>query len=161
MVGMALRRAAHSVYDCQYHLVWTPKRRRAVLVGAIGERAGELFRQIGEAHDIEIEEMHVAEDHVHLYCSFPPRLSISTAVTHLKSLSARALFREFPELRARLWGGALWEGGYFVRTVSDSITGQTVRRYIRRHRDGETRPANEDDVDVGQLDLLFDPPSEI
>ena len=107
---------------------------------------------------------------MHLYCSFPPRLSISTAVTHLQSLSARALFREFPELRARLWGGALWEGGYFeggyfVRTVSESITGQTVRRYIRRHRDGEAKPADEDEDDAGQLDLLFDllfdPPSEI
>ncbi len=108
---MSLRRAAHSVYDCQYHLVWTPKRRRPVLSGAVGERLSVLFVEIAEAYDIEIEELHVAEDHVHLYCSFPPRLSISAVVTRLKSLSARTLFSEFPDLRKRMWNGKLWEEG--------------------------------------------------
>src|SRR5579871_3546343 len=132
---MPLRRASHAVYDCQYHLVWTPKRRRAVLVGAVAQRLAALFREIGEAHDIDLIEMHVAEDHVHLYCSFPPRLSISTAVTRLKSISALQLFKEFPALRRQLYGGALWEGGYFVRTVGDSVTDAIVRRYIQRHQE--------------------------
>ena len=147
---MALRRAAHAVYDCSYHLVWTPKYRRPVLKEAVGRRCGELFLEIGASYDIHIDEMHVAEDHVHLFCTFPPRLSISQAVTCLKSKSARALFAEFPELRRRLWGGALWEEGYFVRTVGDALTADVVRRYIRRHRDGSVV----DDESEGQLDLF-------
>ena len=150
---MSLRRAAHAVYDCQYHLVWTPKRRRALLQGAVGSRLGELFVQIGEAYDIEIETLHVASDHVHLLCSFPPRLSISQAVTRLKSLSARALFGEFPDLRRRLFGGELWEGGYFVRTVGESLTGATIRRYIERHQAHEAAE-DQDEQGVEQLDLF-------
>lgn len=134
---MPLRRAAHSVYDCHYHLVWTPKRRRAVLSGEIRERLGELFVQIAEAYDIGIEEMHVAEDHVHLFVWFPPRLSISQVVMYLKSLSARKLFSEYPELRRRMWNGALWEDGFFVRTVGEGVEAEVVRRYIRRHEDEE------------------------
>ena len=148
---MPLRRAAHSVYDCQSHLVWTPKRRRPLLAGAVGPRLGELFVEIGEAYDIVIEELHVAEDHVHLLCSFPPRLSISAAVTRLKSLSARALLSEFPHLKRQAWGsGKLWEEGYFVRTVGEALTGDTVRRYIQRHRD----EAPVDEPDGGQLSLV-------
>ncbi|RYG87588.1 MAG: IS200/IS605 family transposase [Alphaproteobacteria bacterium] len=77
----------------------------------------------------------MADDHVHIYCSFPPRLSITQVVTRLKSLSARTLFREFPDLKKRLWGAELWEDGYFVRTVGDKLTGDVVKGYIRRHRD--------------------------
>jgi putative transposase len=150
---MSLRRAAHAVYDCQYHLVWTPKRRRAILQGSVGRRLGEMFVEIGEAYDIEIETLHVASDHVHLLCSFPPRLSISQAVTRLKSLSARGLFREFPALRRRLLGGELWEGGYFVRTVGESLTGATIRRYIERHQ-ADTGGVDENEQDDGQLDLF-------
>ena len=149
---MSLRRAAHSVYECQYHLVWTPKRRRPVLAGAVGERLSKLFVEIGEAYDIEIEELHVAEDHVHLYCSFPPRLSISAAVMRLKSLSARALFAEFPALKQRMWGNKLWEEGYFVRTVGDAVTGDIVKRYIARHRDNAPVA---DESDQEQLDLFL------
>lgn len=145
---MPLRRASHSVYDCQYHLVWTPKRRRSVLGGAVGERLYGVFGEIGEAYDIWIDEMHVADDHVHVFCSFPPRLSISQVVTRLKSLSARMLFREFPELRRHLLGGELWEGGYFVRTVGDSITADIIRRYIQKHAEGAP------ERDESQLDLF-------
>ena len=147
---MSLRRAAHAVYDCSYHLVWTPKGRRPVLGGAVGERLRDLFVEIGAAYDITIDELHVAEDHVHILCSFPPRLSISGAVTRLKSLSARTLFAEFPELRRRLWGGALWESGYFVRTVGEALTGAVIRRYITRHRD----QALVEEEDEGQLEVF-------
>ena len=159
---MPLRHAAHSVYDCQYHLVWTPKRRRPVLSGLVGQRLTELFVEIGECYDIEISELHVAPDHVHIYCSFPPRLSISRAVTCLKSISARTLFREFPDLRRRMLSGELWEGGllfgtnshgYFARTAGDSLTGEIIRRYIRNHRDEQPSDETDTPPDDPQLDL--------
>ena len=56
----------------------------------------ELFADIAEQYDITIEEMEVSPDHVHIFCSFPPRYSIAQVVTRFKSLSARAIFREFP-----------------------------------------------------------------
>jgi putative transposase len=148
MVRMSLRHAAHAVYDCQYHLVWTPKRRRPVLAGAVGERLNVLLIEIGLAYDIEISEWHVAEDHVHIFCQFPPRHSISKVVTCLKSHSARALFREFPVLRQRMWGGELWEDGYFVRTVGDSLKAEVIRRYIQSHRDASIVEPGDSQLDL-------------
>ena len=145
---MALRRGSHSVYDTQYHLVWSPKYRKKILQGAVGERMRELLLEIAENYRIEIEEMEVSIDHVHLFCSFAPKYSITQVVTLFKSLSARAIFREHPEVKRQLWGGEFWEDGYFARTVGDKVTAEVIKRYIQQHRDG-------DDADL-QL-KLFEP----
>ena len=139
------RRAAHSAYDTAYHLVWPPKwgwpraNRKGLLTGALATRVEELFQEISEAHDMTIEVMKVSVDHVHIFCSFPPRYSprppraISQVEGRLKSLSARAVFKEFPWVKRKLWGGELWEDGYFVRTVGD-MTAEVIRQYIRGHK---------------------------
>src|SRR5256885_5930727 len=78
--------------------------------------------------------MEVSSDHVHIFCSFPPRYSIAHVVTRFKSVSARAIFREFPRVKRRLWGGERWEDGYCARTVGDKVTAEVIRRYIQQHR---------------------------
>ena len=137
---VALRRAAHSLYDTQYHIVWAPRYRKKILQGAVGQRAKELIEEIAMAHDIVIEELEVSVDHVHLFCSFPPRLSISQVVMRLKSLSARAIFQEYPQVKRQLWGGEFWEHGYFVRTVGDKVTAQVIQKYIRSHQEDKDNP---------------------
>jgi putative transposase len=132
---MVWRRAAHAAYDTAYHLVWSPKYRKGLLTGELAKRVEELFREIGEAYEITIEEMEVSVDHVHIFCSFPPRYAISEVVGRLKSLSARAVFKEFRWVKRRLWGGELWEDGYFARTVGDKVTAEVIRQYIRRHKE--------------------------
>src|SRR5215813_3433172 len=132
--GVVLRRTAHAAYDTAYHLVWSPKYRKKILQGAIAERVREMFTEIAEPYDITIEEMEVSLDHVHLFCSFPPRYSIAQVVTRFKSLSARAIFREYPQVKRRLWGGEFWEDGYFARTVGDKVTAEVIRKYIQHHR---------------------------
>ena len=132
--GMVLRRTPHAVYDTLYHLVWSPKYRRDVWQGEIQQRVQELLADIAEHYDITIEEMEVSPDHVHIFGSFPPRYSIAQVVTRFKSLSARALLREFPRVKRRLWGGELWEDGSFARTVGDKVTAEVIRRYIQQHR---------------------------
>jgi hypothetical protein len=59
---MPTRRTSHTVYDTKYHLVWAPKYRKWVLRGDIRERVEELFREIGDRHDIEIDTSEVAGD---------------------------------------------------------------------------------------------------
>ena len=132
---MVWRRAAHAAYDTAYHLVWWPKYRKGLLRGDLAKRVEQLFREIAQAHDVSIEELEVSVDHVHIFCSFPPRDSISQVVGRLKSESGRAIFREFPWVKRQLWGGELWEDGYFARTVGDKVTAEVVRQYIQRHRE--------------------------
>lgn len=95
----------------------------------------ELLLEIAESYQIEIEELEVSVDHVHIFCSFPPKLSITQVVTRFKSLSARAIFREQPQIKRQLWGGEFWEDGYFARTVGDKVTAEIIKRYIQNHRE--------------------------
>ena len=134
---MVWRRSAHAAYDTAYHLVWTPKYRKRILEGALAARVEEMFREIGAARDITIDELEVSPDHVHVFCSFPPRYSIAQVVSMLKSLSAKAVFREFPQVKRRLWGGEFWEDGYFARTVGDKVTAEVIRKYIQRHKESQ------------------------
>ena len=127
---MGLRRSSHAVYDTVYHLVWCPKYRKKIFGDKeIRERAKQLINEISEEYGMEIEEMEVAIDHVHILISFPPKYSIGQVVRTIKSISARELFREFPRIKKRLWAGELWEDGYFARTVGDRMTRQIIDKY--------------------------------
>jgi len=139
---VALRRTSHSVYDTCYHLVWCPKYRKKIFERVeVRERAMQMIREICEAYDIEILEMEIMEEHIHLLVSFPPSRSIGEVVRIIKSNSGRGMFREFPSLKRKLWGGELWEDGYFARTVGDRMTRDVVDKYIKHHRELEQGPA--------------------
>ena len=70
---MAYKASAHAVYDLKYPIVWTPKYRKALLVGEVAQVVQDLFYQIAAAYDMEMETMEVMDDHVHLLLSAPPR----------------------------------------------------------------------------------------
>ncbi len=137
---MALKRTSHAEYETKYHLVWAPKYRKWILRGDIRDKVKEIFVEISMNHGFEIDIMEVAEDHVHMFMSFPPRYSISKVVGMLKSISASAIFKEHPEVKHDLWGGEFWEDGYFVRTVGDNVTAEVIRKYIKYHRTQENTP---------------------
>jgi putative transposase len=109
------------------------------LTGVVGQRMRELLLEIAEAYHIEMEELEVSVDHVHIFCSFAPKFSITQVVTRFKSLSARAIFREHPQIKRQLWGGEFWEDGYFARTVGDKVTAEIIKRYIHNHRDDKAQ----------------------
>ena len=143
--GMGIKRTSHSVYDTSYQVVWTPKYRKKLFFSEeLREYADEIIREIGEEYGIDIAEMEIAKDHIHLLVSFPPSRAIGEVVRVIKRVSAREIFKRFPQLRKKLWSGELWEAGYFVRTVGDKLTRQTIERYIRHHREQEQGSAQLD-----------------
>jgi len=116
--------------------VWAPKYRKLVLTGEIGQGLKEVFEGIAQRYELEIDTMEVMPDHVHLFLEAPPKYSPSRVVQILKSVSAREMFHRYPKLREQLWGGELWNDGYFVRSVGDRVTAEVIRRYIRlQHED--------------------------
>jgi putative transposase len=130
---MVLKRTSHAVYEAQYHFVWCPKYRKKLLVGEIKKKVKEIFFEIAERYEFEIDKCEVAEDHIHILISFPPRYSISKVVGIIKSRSGSMIFEEFPRVKKKLWGGHFWEQGYFVRTVGEQITDEVIRKYIDKH----------------------------
>ncbi len=98
-------------------------------------RLKEIFREIAERYEFEIDTMEAMEDHVHLFLVVPPKYAPARVVQIIKSISAKMMFREFPEIKKKLWGGELWNDGYFVRSVGDKVTADVIRKYIRYQHD--------------------------
>jgi putative transposase len=130
---MTLRSTSHAVYEAAYHLVWCPKYRKRILIGEVCKRVRELFFEIAGQFDFEIQECEIAEDHVHILISFPPRYSVSKVVAILKSISGSKILNEYSSVREKLWAGHLWEQGYFFRTVGEQVTDDVIKRYIQKH----------------------------
>jgi putative transposase len=101
----------------------TPRINRAIL---------EIAHRIQESYDIEFEEIGTDGDHIHLLCSFKPSMSGSDVVRIFKSITARELFKQFPELRRELWGGELWSDGYYLATVGEKGGIEQVRNYVAK-----------------------------
>ena len=63
---MEYKKGSHTVYDIEYHVVWTTKYRYKILRGKIAERLRELLRQGYQAHGMTIVRGNVGRDHVHI-----------------------------------------------------------------------------------------------
>jgi putative transposase len=127
---MGIRRTKHAVYDLKYHLVWIPKYRKDILDKEVSNYLKAVFNKIAGEYDFRIDTMEVMGDHVHVFVEVPPKYSPARVVQIMKSISAREVFKEFPDLREQLWAGELWNDGYFVRSVGDKVTADIIRKYI-------------------------------
>ena len=139
---MAFFRSSHSVFECQYHVVWATKyRKRALKESHEREFCEQVLRRTATEHGMHIESLEIDIDHVHIYISIPPQRSVGSAVRVLKSVSARLMFKRFGYLKRMLWAGKLWGASYFVRTAGEGVTAAMVRRYIRDHAEKGLEPA--------------------
>ena len=85
----------------------------------------------------------INRDHVHMFLSIPPSLSVSRAVQYLKGRSSHKLLAEFASLRKRYWGQHLWARGNWV-TSSGNVTDEVWMEYIN----AQTAPEPDDDFRV-------------
>jgi len=85
---MGVKRTRHAVYDIKYHFVWIPKYRKKILTDDMEARLKEVFEEIAEQYEIEIDAMDVMPDHTHLFLSVPPRYSPSKIVNIFKGISS-------------------------------------------------------------------------
>ena len=123
------RSSSHSVYDLKYHIVWITKYRKPVLRADIAERVRDLIRELCKANEVEIIKGHVSRDHVHLFVSAPPHLSVSKLVQYLKGKTSRKIMMEFKSLNRQFWGRHIWARGYFVAS-SGNVTDEVIIKYI-------------------------------
>jgi len=117
------------VYYLRYHIVFCVKYRHAIIRGAVESRLRELFMNLARGHGFGIVTLEVMPDHVHLLIDCAPQHYIPDIVKTVKGSTARFLFKEYPHLKKRLWGGHLWNPSYFVATVGEN-TEEAVREYI-------------------------------
>jgi len=136
---VGIRRTKHAVYELKYHLVWVPKYRARILGVEEKQYMKKVFKEIAEEYEFNIDTMEVMEDHVHVFIEAPPSYAPARVVQIMKSISAKELYKRYPELRKKMWSGAIWEEGYFVRSVGDVVTSEVIRKYIN-YQQNEDKP---------------------
>ena len=119
------------IYSCKYHIVWCPKYRRKVLINGVDTRLKELIHEIAKELQLEIIEMEVMPDHVHILLEVDPQFGIHRAVKALKGRTSRILRQEYPWLRSRI--PTLWTNSYFCSTVGGAPL-SVIKQYIENQK---------------------------
>ena len=142
---MDIRLSAHGAYHHPYHLVWIPKYRRRVLKGDLKDFLATRLGEIQEVHpEVEVEQVSIQVDHVHLVAVIPPKYAVSAIVGKIKANTSREIRQRFPGIKKVYWRNEFWSPGFFSSTVG--IDEAVIRRYV----------AFQEKVDKGQLKLQLD-----
>ena len=108
---------SHSKWDCKYHVVFVPKRRRKVIFGQTRRHLGPIFHALARQKECQIIEGHLMPDHVHMCIAIPPKHPVASVIGFLKGKSAIAIARLCGKER-NFTGEHLWARGYAVSTVA-------------------------------------------
>jgi putative transposase len=124
------KKLSHSVWLCSYHIVFCPKYRFKVLEGkAEVVVRNELYRLCGQKDQIQVEEINIQPDHVHMILSIPPKYAVSEIMGYLKGKTAIKLFRTQKQLTRQYWGKHIWARGYCVSSIG--INEAQIRKYVK------------------------------
>ncbi|MCL1077623.1 IS200/IS605 family transposase [Parashewanella spongiae] len=98
---------------------------------AYREGLKSIIYKIGYDYDIDIVELEIPVDHIHMVIRGEPKISPSDVMQIIKSISARELFKRYPDIKRRyFWGGKLWTQSYFVETIGNA-TEEVIRKYVQ------------------------------
>jgi putative transposase len=129
-------RGAHRVFEIHLHVVFTTKNRKPALSGEVGTRVRDLIRDICGQHEVKILKGQVAKDHVHLFLSIPPQVTISRLLQWLQGKTGHHLLAEFAHLKKQFWGRHLWARGYFCCS-SGNVTDEIIAEYIANQNENQ------------------------
>ena len=114
------------------HLVFVTKYRRDVFTKEILDDLRTIFARVCANFEAELAQFDGEDDHVHLLVNYPPKVAVSALVNSLKGVSSRMIRKNnYPSLRKKLWGGALWSPSYFAGSCGGAPI-ETVRQYIQQ-----------------------------
>ena len=128
---------SHTKWDCKYHVVFIPKKRKKVIFGGIRKYLGKMLHELAVQKGCQIVEGHLMSDHIHMCISIPPKYSVSNVVGYIKGKSAIGIARHFLGKSRNFSGENFWARGYFVSTVG--LDEAMVRAYIREQEKEDER----------------------
>jgi len=129
-----IRHGRHCVFAMHVHLVFVTKYRRNVFTKSILDDMRNIFASVCHDFEAELVEFDGEDDHVHLLVNYPPKVAISSLVNSLKGVSSRMLRKKnYPSIRKKLWGNALWSPSYFAGSCGGAPIG-IIRQYIEQQK---------------------------
>lgn len=119
------------IYSCKYHVVWCPKYRRKILTDGVDVRLKDLLLEYAKKISVDVIEMDILPDYIHLLIEVDPQLGIHKAIKSLKGYTSKILRSEFSFLRTKL--PILWTNSYFV-TTADNVSLEIIKKYIESQK---------------------------
>lgn len=128
-----MKTTRHATYNLNYHLVWIPMYRQSVLGGDVAARVRNILHEIADEKELEIIDLTVQSDHIHLFVSSPPKHAPSLLANWFKGISSR----KYNHRHANHDGEKIkWARGYYAGTAGH-VSSETVEKYIQRHEEDE------------------------
>ena len=124
----------HTIWACDYHIIWCTKYRKQVLTSAIQERLKEIIMEKQEDYNYSVTALEIMPEHVHLLASIEPKYSVTDIVGKIKGYSSMILRREFSGLKRirALWTSSKFvasTGGVTLEALKEYVEGQKYREY--------------------------------
>lgn len=131
---MEVKYSGHSVYRTEYHIVWVTKYRRKALNSGFAKYTDTVLRDIAKNIEaVEVVELNVQPEHVHVVLVIPPRYAVSKVIEIMKSRSAKAVREKFDWLDNVYYGTkSLWSVGYFVSTIG--LDEKMIKNYVKHQQ---------------------------
>ncbi len=126
-----LIRKQHNVSILLYHILCPAKYRKAVFTPEVDKKLKEICAEIALRYEIEFLEIGTDYDHVHFLVQSVPKYSPTKIVRTIKSITAKEIFRQMPEVKKQMWGGEFWSDGYFISTVGSHGTEEMLKQYVK------------------------------
>ena len=133
---------SYNVSNLVYHIVCPAKYRRVVFDDTVEDHLRQICLEIELRYEyIRFLEIGVDRDHVHFLIQSTPNYAPAEIIKVIKSITARQIFVECPQLKKKLWGGQFWSDGYFVSTVGRNQNETVIKEYVRNQgkQDAEYR----------------------
>ena len=121
----------HNVSILLYHYVCPAKYRRVIFDDSVDRVLVQTCEEISKRYEINIVEIGTDGDHVHFLIQSVPKYSVSQLVKIIKSITARQIFAQCPEVKKDLWGGEFWTDGYYANTVSKNGSEKAIAEYVK------------------------------
>ena len=124
-------RKSHNISILIYHFVCPAKYRKVVFNGEVDEVLKNTCLEIEKIYEIKFIEIGTDKDHVHFLIQSVPMNSTKRIIQAVKSITAREVLVQVPEVKKKLWGGEFWTDGYYVNTVGQKGSEETIRKYVQ------------------------------
>ena len=110
--------------------MFCPKYRYRIFRDDVAEYVKQQIYVLCQRKDkVEVLELNVQADHVHLVVSIPPKYAVSDFMGYLKGKMAMQLFQRYEKLGRKYWGRHLWSRGYCVSTIG--LDEEKIRKYVK------------------------------
>ena len=120
------QRDEHRVHLLMLHRIWTPKRRKPVLVGEVAKDCRKNIEAKCEEKGWSIKALAIQPDHLHIFLQVWPQDSVSNVVKELKGITAHELRQKHTQLLKLPW---MWTRRYFAATVGN-VSAEIIQKYI-------------------------------